>query len=73
MTEAVAQVLERLEQELKHIRSDVEEIKDIVYPPESKIRPAFIKDVDRVEQEIGAGKRKRFLSPDEAKRFLTSL
>ena len=56
---------------LKEIKTDVEEIKEMLYS-EDKIRPEFIKDVERVEKEMTKGKMKRF-SKKEAEQWLKQM
>ena len=43
---------------------DIEEIKEMLYP-ESRIKPEFVKEVQKVEKEMALGKVKKFSSKKE--------
>lgn len=50
-----------------------EKVDELVYPDESKIRPEFVKEIERVEQEMKQGKAKRFGSKGEVKAWLKQM
>jgi len=45
-------------------------IRDEFYPPEEKIRKAFIKKVEEAEQRVKEGKFSRYTTEEFEKRFL---
>ena len=45
-------------------------IRDEFYPPEEKIRKAFIKKVEKAEQRVKEGKFSRYTTEEFEKRFL---
>ena len=54
----LADILERLE------RID-EKLDEAVYPPESSIKPAYVKKIKEIDAELTKEKRKTFASMDE--------
>ena len=64
-----AQVLQQIAEDVMHIRIDLEEIKDLVYPAEEKITKHLVDTVKESEKHYCEGKFKEAKSKEEVKKF----
>ncbi len=59
------QLLQKISDDLEHIKIDLEEIKDLVYPAEEKITKAFVAAVQTSEKHYKEGKFKEAKTKEE--------
>ena len=64
-----AQVLQQIADDIMHMRIDLEEIKDLVYPSEEKITKKLVDAVKESEKHYKEGKFKEAKSEEEVKKF----
>lgn len=64
-----AQVLQQIADDIMHMRIDLEEIKDLVYPAEEKITKKLVEAVKESEKHYKEGKFKEAKSAEEVKKF----
>lgn len=64
-----AQALQQIADDITHIRLDLEEIKEPVYPAEEKITEKFVEAVKESENHYKEGKFKEAKSIEEVKKF----
>ncbi|MEK6960749.1 MAG: hypothetical protein AABX47_06245 [Nanoarchaeota archaeon] len=65
---AELELLQKIAQDISHLRSDVEEIRDLVYPSEDRIKTEFIESVKKAEQEP-----RKQVKACEARKYLENL
>ena len=63
------QVLQQIADDIMHMRIDLEEIKDLVYPSEEKITKKLVDAVKESEKHYKEGKFKEAKSEEEVKKF----
>lgn len=64
-----AQVLQQIADDIMHMRIDLEEIKDLVYPTEEKITKKLVESVQESEKHYKQGKFKEAKTAEEVKKF----
>lgn len=67
-------MLEQLMDKIDRIEINItilsEKVDELICPDESKIRPEFVKEVKKIEQEMSRGRLKRFGSREEVEKWL---
>ena len=64
-----SQVLQQIADDIMHMRIDLEEIKDLVYPAEEKITKKLVEAVKESEKHYKEGKFKEAKSKEDVKKF----
>ena len=52
---AELELLQKIATDIAHIKGDLEEIRELVYPQEERIRPEFVESVNAAEAEHRKG------------------
>lgn len=66
---AEVELLRKIADDVAHIKLDLEELKDFVYPPEERITEKAVQAVNESEKHYREGKFKEFKSHEEIKKF----
>jgi len=64
------EILKKIAADIEHMRSDIEEIKESIYPPEEKISEECIVKVKQAQKSRREGKVTRATSVEEIRAFL---
>ncbi len=66
---AELELLKKIALDIQHVKIDVEELRELMYPPEEKISHKLIKSVEESEKSYKEGKFKEAKNSEEIKQI----